>query len=143
MKCAALLGLGSSRSVRPAHEPPMGERLAHLRRHLGERRLAGLLALLREDLRERPRSIAMALADHEFSRARHESRALAHAASEFGLAAVGRAARLMDVALALATAGDPRDLSTALRDLRLSAREAARALSRTVADGSWPEELAA
>ena len=123
--------------------PFVAARIEELRTALGQASVTGLLALLADELRERPRAIAVALADNELSRARYESRTLAGAALNMGAALVGSAARRMEAAIALAQAGDSRAVAPALRHLQLSAREASRALPDVSARISRPERLAA
>lgn len=111
-----------------AGRPFAAERLEELRAVLGEVSLSGLLVLLGDELRDRPRAIAMALADNELGRARYESSTLAGAALNIGAERVGMAARRMEAAVTLAQAGDRRAVAPALRWLRMSVDEATGAL---------------
>lgn len=123
----AVRGTGIGRPFAP-------ERVEELRTALGEASLAGLLVLLGDELRDRPRAVAMALADNELSRARYESNTLAGAALNIGAEGVGMAARRMEAAAALARAGDRRAVAPALRQLRVAVDEAARALPHLADD---------
>ena len=119
------------------------ERVAELRAALGEASLFGLLVLLGDELRDRPQAIAMALADNELSRARYESNTLAGAALNIGAEGVGMAARRMEAAVALAQAGDRRVVAPALRQLRVSVNQAARAVPHLAHDLAGAGRLAA
>lgn len=119
------------------------ERVGELWAALGEASLSGLLVLLGDELRDRSRAIAMAFADNELSRARYESSTLAVAALNIGAEGVGMAARRMEAAVALAQAGDRRAVAPALRRLRMSADETARALPHLAHDIAGSGRLAA
>ena len=102
----------------PAFAP---RRVRALGTALGAGRLAGLLAMFRQELADRPARIVEALADRELSRARHESSRLARAALSMGAMEVAGAARRVEAAVVLASTGNRSELVSALRDLRRAA----------------------